>query len=179
MHSSANDHFKALLTELADAGMEISREMLIGVRKAENQDERIAYAQGHDRAARSVRLSIALHDKLERGEREVAPMAPETRAIAERKAVVRAAVRRSIYRETEGEDAAMLETALDTAVEEYALTSRFADRPAGEVVRLVRQWLRLPLDMDVDLPWPEPAPEPAPQPAPRRRAPRAVTAAPS
>ncbi|WP_091737574.1 hypothetical protein [Phenylobacterium immobile] len=149
-----------MLVELAEAGMEISREMMIGVRKATNHDERIAYAAAHDRAGRSVRLSIQLHERLERHEREAARAEAQIQAqgaqpslaalerkvdqkLDLRKAQVRAAVRRSIEQESEGEDAEILETALDIYLNEQALSWEFMTRPAIETVSHIRKGLKL------------------------------------
>lgn len=152
-----NAPFKAMLVELAEAGMEISREMMVGVRKARSQDERIAYAAAHDRAGRSVRLSIQLHERLERHEREAARAealgAPPSLAALERKldpqldlrkAQVRAAVRRTIEQDYEGEDADVLATALELSLAEHALTGRFMESPAAETVVRIRKTLELP-----------------------------------
>lgn len=145
-----------MLVELAEAGMEVSREMMIGVRKSMKQDERVAYGQAHDRAARSVRLTISLYEKLERSEREATrqealaaepPLAALERRIQPefdlRKAQVRAAVRRTIEQDYEGEDAALLETALDVMLAEHALTRRFMERPVIDAVDFVRKALDL------------------------------------
>lgn len=157
---SHNTPFKAMLVELAEAGMEISREMMVGVRKATTQDQRIAYAAAHDRAGRSVRLSIQLHERLERHEREAARaevqiqaggLEPSLAALERRldpkldlrKAQVRAAVRRSIEQESEGEDTELLETALDICLNEQALHWEFTSRPAIETVSQIRKGLRL------------------------------------
>lgn len=162
--------YQDMLVELAEAGMAISREMLIGVRKADNQDQRIAYAQAHDRAARSVRLSIALSEKLHRAEHEMArPPAPivvqatpKGRAVQERKETLRTAVRHSIYRETEGEDAETLEAALAVILDEIAMDRDFTFQPADELVRLIRGQLGLPKVVAFDLPWDEDDQNPAP-----------------
>ncbi|WP_091738094.1 hypothetical protein [Phenylobacterium immobile] len=151
-----HDQFKAMLVELAEAGMEVSREMMVGVRKATTQDERIAYGQAHDRAARSVRLTISLYERLERAEREAAredainlePLAALERQVEPktdlRRAQVRAAVRRSIEAEYEGEDARLLETALDLLLAERALTYRFTNQEPSEAVSEIRKVLKLP-----------------------------------
>lgn len=168
--------YQDMLAELAEAGMAISREMLIGVRKADTQDQRMAYAQGHDRAARSVRLTIALSEKLARAEREMArPPAPvvfptpKGRAVQERKEALRTAVRHSIYRETEGEDAEALETALAVILDEVSMDRDFTFEPADQLVRLIRGQLGLPKTITFDLPWDDdeedlspPSPRPPP-----------------
>lgn len=145
-----------MLVELAEAGMEVSREMMIGVRKSVKQDERIAYGQAHDRAARSVRLTISLYERLERAKREAAredaidaePLAALERQVDPktelRRAQVRAAVRRSIEAEYEGEDARLLETALDLVLAERALTYQFRNQEASEAVSEIRKALKLP-----------------------------------
>jgi hypothetical protein len=156
MSTPVNDQFKAMLVELAEAGMEVSREMMVGVRKAVTEDERIAYAQAHDRAARSVRLTISLYERLERAERDAAregavdrePLAALERRVdpnaSLRKAQVRAAVLRTIEQEYEGEDARMLETALDVALAEQSLTDRFRMQPPSEAASKLRKTLKLP-----------------------------------
>lgn len=155
--------FKTFLVELVEAGMEVSREMMVGVRKATDHDQRIAYAAAHDRAARSVRLSIALHERLERAEREAArdvPAPPLLEVLERRvnpqldlkKAQVRDAVRRSIEQEHEGEDAATLNEALDIFLSEQALSREFMSRPADETVSLFRRRLRLPPHLTMWLP---------------------------
>lgn len=163
MEATSPSPFKALLVELVEAGMEVSREMMVGVRKATDHDQRIAYAAAHDRAARSVRLSIALHERLERAEREAArdvPAPPLLEALERRvnpkldlkKAQVRDAVRRSIEQEHEGEDAATLSEALDIFLSEQALSREFMSRPADETVSLFRRRLRLPPHLTMWLP---------------------------
>ncbi|WP_091740954.1 hypothetical protein [Phenylobacterium immobile] len=157
MESTAHAPFKALLVELVEAGMEVSREMMVGVRKATDHDQRIAYAAAHDRAARSVRLSISLHERLERAEREAARedavSAQPLLEVLERrvqpkldlkKAQVRAAVRRSIEQEHEGEDAAMLDEALEICLSEQATNYSFMDRSVSQSVEIIRKSLRLP-----------------------------------
>jgi hypothetical protein len=182
MRSATPSPFKALLVELVEAGMEISREMMVGVRKATDHDQRIAYAAAHDRAARSVRLSISVHERLERAEREAAretaaPAAPSLEVLERRinpklglkRAQVRAAVRRSIEQEHEGEDAAMLDEALDTFLSEQALSYDFMNRSASETVNIVRRSLRLPQTLKMWLPEARDEGKPAP---PSRAAPK-------
>lgn len=158
-----------MLVELAEAGMEISREMMVGVRKARSQEERIAYAAAHDRAGRSVRLSIQLHERLERHEREAARAEAQIQAggvepslaalerkldpqLDLRKAQVRAAVRRTIEQDYEGEDADVLATALELSLAEHALTGRFMESPAAETVVRIRKTLALADHVRLELP---------------------------
>lgn len=164
MPTAIHDQFKAMLVELAEAGMEVSREMMIGVRKATARDERIAYGQAHDRAARSVRLTISLYEKLERSEREAAqPAEPALETLerqvdpklALRKAQVRAAVRRSIEQDYEGEDAQLLETALDIALAEQSMNRRFMEETATEAANRIRKTLNLSEIVRIWLPDPE------------------------
>lgn len=179
MSAPIHDQFKAMLVELAEAGMEVSREMMIGVRKSNTQDERIAYGQAHDRAARSVRLTISLYEKLERAEREATrqealaaepPLAAlELRhdpKVGLRKAQVRAAVRRTIEQEHEGEDARMLEAALDVVLAERALNYRFRNEDLDKAVSEIRKVLKLPDRVRFWLPDPE-APDDPPTPVGR------------
>jgi hypothetical protein len=177
MHPATHTPFKAMLVELAEAAMEISREMMVGVRKAVTQEERIAYAAAHDRAARSVRLSISVHERLERGERDAArDEAVASQPLLEvlerrvhptldlKKAQVRAAVRRSIEQEHEGEDAAMLDEALEICLSEQAMNYSFMDRSVSESVGVIRKSLRLPPSLRIWLPDAEDCGKTAPTP---------------
>jgi hypothetical protein len=157
------DHHKQLAAELADTAMALARDIAAKAMAAEAVEDKIALAGAYDRLARAVRLSIQLCEKLERPQaaEDAAGLTAAERAAGAkftlRKAQVRDAVRRSIEQDYEGEDAELLEAALDVVLQEQALSQRFMDRPAGETVTIVRKILELPEHPKVWLPDLKPA----------------------
>lgn len=152
--SSRLEQFKDMLAELAEGAMALSRDQLEKSLAAEARDDKIAYAQAHERAARSVRLSIALHQKLERGEREpaAAALSPNQKGLIDRQGMLRAAVRHSIRQEYEGEDVETLETALNVLLDEYVMDRGFAFEPLRPYAASIRKTLGLHADARVILP---------------------------
>lgn len=153
---SLRERHKDFAAELAESAMALARDVAQAALTAQAVAEKVALTQAHERLARSVRLSIQLCERLERAERDEADRSPGAAApplealerrvepqVALRKAQVRAAVRRSIEQDYEGEDAELLETALDIFVNEQALSREFMTRPAAEAVGQIRKGLRL------------------------------------
>lgn len=155
---TSRDRHLQFAAELAEAAMVLARDVAQAALAAQAVADKVALTQAHERLARSVRLSIQLHEALERAAAEAAEpvlAALERRHAPQlelRKAQVRAAVRRSIEQDYEGEDAALLEAALDAELAEHALTLRFMNRPPIETAAILRKALRLPEDLCIRLP---------------------------
>ncbi|WP_091741088.1 hypothetical protein [Phenylobacterium immobile] len=159
---SLHDRHKEFAAELAEAGMALARDIAEAALKAEAVADKIALAGAHERLARSVRLTIQLCERLERNaaQAERPSDQPDITALERRlapqldlrKAQVRAAVRRSIEQDYEGEDAEILERSLEGLLEEWALTRRFLDEPPMAMVSVLRRKLKLPDDLRVELP---------------------------
>jgi hypothetical protein len=177
---SIRDRHKEFAAELAEAAMALARDVAQAALQTEAVADKVALTQAHERIARSVRLSIQLYERLERREREAADDGAPALAAMERrlqpqldlrKAQVRAAVRRTIEQDYEGEDAELLETALDLTLAEQALTARFMDQPAIEAVNLIRKTLDLPDRLRIWLPDLKADPKAAPAEPPGRPGP--------
>jgi hypothetical protein len=156
------DRHKEFAAELAETAMALARDIAEAALKAEAVADKIALAGAHERLARSVRLTIQLCERLERNEAQAERPGdqPDITALERRitpqldlrKAQVRAAVRRSIEQDYEGEDAEILERALEGLLEEWALTRRFMNEQPIEMVSLLRRSLKLPDNPRIELP---------------------------
>jgi hypothetical protein len=135
-----------VLAELAELGLSLARGLEAKVQAAQTVEEAQGLALAFHRAARSVRLSLALEVRLARelmqGGREARVQLG--RAVDRRKEQVRAVVTREVMTESESDEAESLLDELEERLDEAALFDDFA---AGEVeaqIARIRAGLGLP-----------------------------------
>jgi hypothetical protein len=152
-----------VLAELAELGLSLARGLEAKVQAARTVEEAQGLALAFHRAARSVRLSLALEVRLARelmqGGREARVQLG--RAIDRRKEQVRAVVTREVLCESESDEAESLLDELEARLDEAALFDDFA---AGEVeaqIARIRAGLGLPAAGAVDHPAAAPPASPA------------------
>jgi hypothetical protein len=171
MSNARREHHKQVVAELAETAMALARSIAEKALAAESVEQTIELTQAYERVARSVRLSIDLCEKLDRHDRDDARAARADRYVGfsvhgaarqrqhdDRVDAVRAAVRRSIEQECEGEDSDAFEAALELALEEAALNDGFDSISAGQWTAVLRKKLGLPEHLTLDVPDPRPTP---------------------
>jgi ATP-dependent Clp protease ATP-binding subunit ClpA len=135
-----------VLTELAEIGMALARDIAAGAQAAETLEAKQAAALVFHQVARSVRLSLSLEARLNRerwksswDERDAVRRRGETRT-----AQVRAAVTRQMLAEAPEQEAERLLETLEDRLEEAALYDDFAAAPLEAAIARIRAGLGLP-----------------------------------
>lgn len=137
------------LAELLELGLAAARAVQARLLAAEGAREACDLSLAFNRISRSVRQTLALQAKLDRGRRRQgreeaadARRAQEVQ-VALRKAQVRAAVERAVWTEAEDAEAERLLDDLDDLVSEEALYPGFAEGPVAAHVERIRRDLGL------------------------------------
>jgi hypothetical protein len=145
-HAEMAERHGRVLTELAELGMALARELAAAAQGAQTLEAKQAAALIFHQVSRSVRLSLSLEARLRRerwksawDERDDAKRRRETRA-----AQVRAAVAREVQAEAAEHEAERLLEALDARLEEAALYDDFTQAPVEAVIARIRAGLGLP-----------------------------------
>ena len=135
----------AILGELAELGLSLARDLHSTALAAEDIAEKSKLAEAFHRTGRSIRQSLALHAKLERDD---ARAEHEDRAAAasqasDRKAQVKAAVKRLIWTEYEPAEAEPLVLDLLDHLDEARLHDDFLDADVDTLIAKVCKALNL------------------------------------
>jgi hypothetical protein len=179
---------EAILGEIAELGLMLSRDLAVRARQSEDPDETVALTQAFHKTARTVRLTLALDFKLERdAARSAREEAREAQADAEaaekagrlaahtpappsaterRQDRVRNLVNRLIWNECEGdsEEYEVLFDDLGARLDEAARSDDFATLPIETLARRIAA--DMGLSGEVTLTLCEPAPRAAGMPPP-------------
>ncbi len=159
-----------MLARLAACDLSAAERVHSRLMAAEEASDIAELGRTYQRIARSLRQTLALKARFKR-EREAAdkdarPTKPGGGvAIADRVRETRAAVRRVIWTEAEGEEAADYEEALDETLSVEILLKGFCDEPLDDQVARICLELELPVDAALrwrDLPDPPRADDPPP-----------------
>src|SRR6185503_20253164 len=151
-----------MLGEIAELELALAKEAFARARGSEDAKEFETYSKAFHRLTRACRLSLPLRDKIIRMRKQEAREVPVKRdyvRIAQRKAEVRDAVRRVIWREheTEREHAEFTWHRLDNYIDEKHHPDDWGLEPLDEHVAQLCAAYDLPLDWAVgwrDLPPP-------------------------
>ena len=147
--SDMTERHARILQMLAERGAELACKLQEQAMAAEDPKEAAELALAFHRVARTVRQSLALEAKLERdarrGTAEDRRFAAEARTarVDERKAQVRAQMRRSLWTEHEASDALALIRDLDSLLTDAEHVGGFAADPLEAVIERLAQTLRL------------------------------------
>lgn len=152
-----------LLAELAALGMDLARDLAARAKAADTDEDAAALAHAFDRVSRSVRMCLALEQRLdhERRRAEVEARDAVRDGLEHRGKQLRAAVSRAIETETEGAEKFRLLLRLSERLEEERLFETFAEGPIEAHIARIRRDLGLPPEDPANDAEPDDAP-PAP-----------------
>ncbi|HEX3365006.1 hypothetical protein [Phenylobacterium sp.] len=160
---------EAMLGELAELALMVTRELAVRVRQSEDVDETVALADAFQKTSRVVRLTLALDFKLERdaardakkAAREaeavapppVPPARPAPSRIEQRKSRVRNLLNRLLWTESEGEeeDYEVLFDDLTARLDEAARSPDFETLPIEVLARRMIADMNLSGDLTLSL----------------------------
>ena len=152
VQSDMADRRLAILGELSELGLSLARDLHQSALACEDMAGKSKLAEAFHRTSRSVRQSLALHAKLERGDvlagrEDRADITREAESrVRKRKAQVKAAVERLIWTEYETSDAEPLLDTLDDHLDEAELSDDFlAEDVDAHIAKVCRELALLPL----------------------------------
>jgi hypothetical protein len=138
-----------ILTELADLGLELARDLQVRARAASSETAAGDLARAFHNVARSVRQTLALEARLERDRklaaREAAQEAARERIdrVQKRRGQVRDAVARLIWTEYEGEEAEDLADEAESLAFALSYEDDFLEAPIEASIARIREALGL------------------------------------
>jgi len=146
------------LSGLLTLGMDLSRDVAARAKAAETAKDAEALALAFDRIARSVRLTIALQNRLTRDRQQLQRdvRADVAEAADLRRKQVRAAIARDLRTEIESENERFrLLNRVNERLQEDALEASFVEGPIEACIARIRQGLGLPPEPPANDPQPQ------------------------
>ena len=141
---TATDPVLAFLADVARMDMDLAREAHDRAMAAEDDDKFNELSRTYQRMARSLRQTLALRDRILRGQRAEAAKAPprfDGEAVGARMRVLRDAVSRVAWNEYEPDAVILKMRDIDQALCDLALEGDFAARPlADQLVELCERF---------------------------------------